>query len=208
MPSLAQRCPSLRITHANQCTSRGCSSDRAAPVGGQSVDGGPGRFCRLDGQAYPVAALWSGYFVAGYLAYHGKHERRPAVVICGVDPGSRPLTLGSEDHVVGVKGAPHVGRRSVGRGALQHVPIVHARTHGVSCVLAQLPHDSWRRPPRKGVGALRIHAGFSSHVVHHLVVRARARLAQPCDARLRNIDWPVRLCRTLGRGDVVARGRQ
>ena len=58
MPSLAQRCPSLRITHANQCTSRGCSSDRAAPVGGQSVDGGPGRFCRLDGQAYPVAALW------------------------------------------------------------------------------------------------------------------------------------------------------
>jgi hypothetical protein len=150
----------------------------------------------------------SGYFVAGYLAYHCEHERRPAVVICGVDPGSRPLTLGSKYHTVGIKGASHVGRRSVGRGALQHVPMIHARAHSVSCVLAKLPHDPWRRPPRKRIGAFRIDAGFSLHVVHHLVMRARARLSEPCVARLRNIDWPVRLTRTLGRGDIVARSRQ
>ena len=147
-------------------------------------------------------------FVAGYLAYHCEHERRPAVVICGVDPGFRPLTLGSKDHAVGIKGASHVGWRSVSRGALQHVPILHARAHGVSCVLAKLPHDPWRRPPRKRIGAFRIDAGFSLHVMHHLVVRARARFSKPCDARVRNIDWPVRLSRTLGRGDIVARSRQ
>ena len=150
----------------------------------------------------------SGYFVAGYLAYHCEHERRPAVVVCGVDPGSRPLTFGSKDRTVGIKGASHVGRRSVSRGALQHVPTLHARAHGVSCVLAKLPHDPWRRPPRKRIGAFRVDAGFSLHVMHHLVVRARARFSKPFDARVRNIDWPVRISRTLGRGDIVARSRQ